>query len=115
MNEITVIERTGKNSVQLFFRYDIATPIQVNGVNVVPTPATGLPQIVQAVIDPGEVTALDNGDAAWESVAFTLDTALTPAEIATRARQIYADKKAQYLALYAKRYEYSGTRINEVA
>ncbi len=126
-NEITVVGQGKNTSFALFFRYPL-TAIQVGGVNVIPTPATqtpstenptpipgdALPWSVRQVIAAQEIIDLDAGDAAFEIVGFHPEVGLTNAQLIAKGREIYAVRKAEYLAAYSLQYELAGTRIDEV-
>lgn len=127
-NEITVVGRNPRTgNYSLFFRYDI-TAVTVGGAKPVPSPATplptdanptptqgdALPWAVRQVITAGEMDALDAGDAVYEVVGFHPADGLTNPQLIARAQEIYAQRKADYLADYADRYDNAGVRVNEV-
>lgn len=109
-NEITVIEQAGAD-LALVFLYPIATPLQVGGANVVPTPSVGLPALAAVVFQSAEKAALDAGTAAFEVVSLTPDPALSPAQLLARAKVIYAAALAAFTSAYQLRYRWSGQRF----
>lgn len=129
-NEITVIGQGRKSQFALFFRYDILAPIQVGVIpeNVVPTPATpkpsslnpspapggSLPEMVLRVIGVQEIIDLDNGDAAFEIASFKPVESMSIPDMVAKAREIYAVRKAEFLARYVQEYSNAGARIDEV-
>ena len=121
-NEITALEGS-RDNYTLFFLVPIATPIQVGGSNVIPTPADAgvddlLPPVAAAVITQAERDALNAGTSMWVTRSFRIvDEAglrLTNLQLQTRARELYAVAKVEELAAYNDRYEFSGIRIDEV-
>ena len=94
-NEITVLESDGSFRFSLFLIFPIASPKQVSGANVVPTPATNpdatsaLPTIAGQVLSTAEKAALDGGTAAYRVIQFRKDTSLTNAQLLALARQKY--------------------------
>ena len=123
-NEITAIEGSGRNYTLLFIA-SIPSPIQVGGSNVVPTPAnengnpanpSTLGPIAEAIVTQPEKDALNAGTAIYGTQNLNVyadGVKLTNQQLAARARAIYAAWKAQALADYAARYEFSGIRIDE--
>jgi hypothetical protein len=114
-NEITLLEcrvTDGVEACLVLSLYAIATPIQVGGSNVVPTPSSGLSASAAAILSAGEKTALDEGTAAFEVGRFQNSEGLTGAPLLTELRRIYASRKAAYLAKYAARYARLGDRYD---
>ncbi len=118
-NEITILEGDGSFRFNLFFTFPIASPKQVGGFNVVPTPATdpvtgdnALPTIADAVLTVAEKTALDNGTAAYKVVQFRKNASLSSGQLLTLARQMYADELTDFNRWYAQTYLHAGTRVS---
>ncbi len=121
-NEITVLEQGANRSAQLFFIYPIASPAQVGGSNMVPTPATGqdnlgnsvsvLPDIAERVLTPPEKASLDAGTSVWEIVTFRPAVGLTGAQLITEARRVYAANKSAFDTRYLRRFGRAGQRFN---
>lgn len=113
--EITVIGQGPLNQFSLFFLYPIPSPIQVANANVIPTPADGgaaLPEMVRRVITNPEIAALDAGEAAFEIAEFKPEDGMTNAALINKAKEIYGNRKALYLARYTQHYNKAGYRIN---
>ncbi len=119
--EITALEGSGE-SYTLFFLIPIVSPLQVGGSNVIPTPANAgtddlLPPVAAAVITASERSALNAGSLMWITQSFRIvdeGTRLNSIQLRARARELYAVAKTVELAAYSIRYEFSGTRIDEV-
>lgn len=113
-NEITVVgesKRDQSRLVRLLFLYPIESPHQVGAQNVVPTPSSGLPSVGGSTfVSQAEADALDAGAMAFEVVTYAVrpsderDGKLTNAQHLARAREIYAAKKAEWLAGYDNTY-----------
>jgi len=119
-NEITVLSQSSEvvgtnpddtdrvvTRIGLLFLYPVASPIQVGGTNVVPTPSNGLPEIGGRVLDQSEKDALDAGTWAFEVVSYTVrpeDQSMTNAQHLARAQEIYASRLATWLAAYDERW-----------
>ena len=113
-NEITVLEGSGGLKRNLLFLYAI-TPAEVNGVTQVPTPSNGLSDIAANILLAGEKAALDNGSAAFEVVQIEVVDGKTNAELKAEAQAFYTNKKLDYLARHARKYDaFTGVRFNEV-
>lgn len=112
-NEITALEGTGDNDYRILLLYPIATPKQVMGSNVIPTPSANLPSLGQQILTASEKAALDEGTLAFEVISFHKQPGMTNTQLAARAREIYAAKLTAFQSDYTKRYEFSGVRINQ--
>ena len=110
-NEITALEQHGIN-LSLLFLYPIASPKQVGGVNVVPTPSSDMPSLASLAITQPEKDSLDAGDAAWETHDLRIVVGATAGQLLAAAQSLYAEKKAAFLAAYAARLVWAGTRVN---
>lgn len=126
-NEITIVserQRDQSRQVRLLFFYDIETPEQVGGSNVVPYPASSLTGIVETAATQAEESAgvtwaskLDAGTAGYEYVTYAVrpgDESLTnTAYHVARVRAIYASKLAAFLEDYVEKWGGRvGTQIN---
>ena len=113
-NEITALECSGEDqkSISVVFRYDIPTPKQVGGSNVVLTPSAGLPDLAARVFTQAEKDALDAGTAAFEVKDFFDKTGLTGPQLVTRVKAAYATANAAFQAAYTARYRFAGTRVD---
>ena len=117
-NEITTLEGDGSFRFSLFLIFPIASPKQVKGANVVPTPATdidganALPSIADAVLTAAEKAALNDGTAAYRVIQFRKDASLTNAQLTALARQRYAEELAEFNRWYAQTYLHAGTRLS---
>lgn len=116
-NEITIMEGVSFR-FSLFLIFPIATPVQVGGANVVPTPATdpdgnsALPPIANSVLTIAEKTALDGGTAAYRVIQFRKDASLTNAQLLTLVRQKYAEELAKFNQQYTQTYRHAGLRVS---
>lgn len=128
-NEISALEgvrtiRPDGSEVEtftLFFLRTIDAPVQVGGINVIPTPADGpagedlLPALARRILDQvSEIDALNAGTMEWGTIAFVQPPGMSNAELAAEARRMYAAWKGDREADYPIRYRWAGTRINEV-
>lgn len=116
-NEIRILEGDGDNNYQVLFLFPIGTPRQVNGVNVVPTPATtlsGMAATVAALPTMDVTAALNAGTMAYEIVSFRKDSAATNAQLIARLQAIYASKVVEAGRVYTLRYQHAGTVLNSV-
>jgi hypothetical protein len=114
-NEITSGPGDGKGNYPLLFIYPILTPKVWNGsaVQVVPTPAAGLPDWAQTIVTADEKADLDAGDALFYVYSSFRPTGLTAGQMIAQARLIYAQFKIRLAAWYLDVYKYPGNRINE--
>lgn len=125
-NEITALtgrDGAGLGVFTLFFQRDIATPAEVAGANVVPTPATGpasedlLPTHVRVIINDnvaraGEIAAYDAGTKEWGTVDFVQDGALSNPELIAAAQAKYAAWAAERALQYDLRYRFVGAEVD---
>jgi hypothetical protein len=110
-NEILVLEGRGNRAYEVCFLYPIGAPVQVNGANVVPTPAPTEGLIAQALA-PAEVSALAAGTLAYEVIEFRKDEGLTNQQLLARVREMYGIGLTRFTAAYAERYAHAGARFN---
>lgn len=115
-NEIVIVY--GGQTVRAIFLYLIPAGDRVSytdgaGVTrtVVPTPAP-IDGELAALLTNAEKTALDAGQAAYESVSFQIDPALSAQDNLAAVRALYADRKAEWLAAYADRYDRYAQRFD---
>lgn len=110
-NEIVVLDKVG-DGYQLLFLYVIATPKQIAGANIAPTPSSQLPFIGAAVLNPPEKVALDAGTSAFEIITFIARN-MSDADVQARARELYTKAKGAFLIRYREQFHaLVGTRIN---
>lgn len=114
-NEIGVVRVNDDNTLTLVFLYPIATPIQVGGQNVVPTPATSggvsqLDPVVDRMLTTLEKTALDTGTLAYEMFQYNYDPGATPAQSLAKAQALYARRLTEFNTRYQMRY---GGRVGQ--
>ncbi len=116
--EITILEGDGSFRFNLFLTFPIASPKQVGGANVVPTPATNadatsaLPLIADQILDAAEKAALDGGTAAYRVIQFRKDASLTNPQLLALVRQKYAKELADFNMWYSQTYRHAGQRFN---
>jgi hypothetical protein len=117
-NEITILEGNGSFRFGLFLIFPIASPQQVGGANVVPTPATNddgtsaLPPMADTVLAAAEKAALDAGTAAYRVIQFRKDPTLTGAQLLALVRQKYAEEEADFSRWYSQTYLHAGQRLD---
>ena len=109
--EIKALEGSADGLYNVAFLYPIAAPVQVDGSNVVPTPAPTEGPLA-AILSVGEAGALNGGTAAYEVVQYGPAPEKTGAQMAAELRALYAERKAAFDAGYARRYKYIGTEID---
>ena len=115
-NEILALEKRGARQHVLFL-FPVAAPIQIGGVNVVPTPATRdavsvLPPIAETIFTAQEKTDLDNGDLVFESISFRPVDGMTGPQVLAKVQALYATRLARFNATYADRYGFAGNRYD---
>lgn len=115
-DEIVILERRKgspgyRDTVSFLFLFPITTPIQVNGSNIVTTPAPDITSLEGMVLTAGERTALNNGTMAYETSDFVRDAGMSAVEAANALKSIYASRYATFLNDYAARYQFTGTRV----
>lgn len=118
-NEIVVLERRRgghgeKDILKFLFLFPIVTPIQVNGANVVPTPAPDPASLEGLVMTAGERGGLDAGTMAYVVDDFAMAAGMSGAQVEARLQQIYTSRLADYQARYVERYQFLGNRFNAV-
>lgn len=100
---------------ELVFLFPITTPIEdKDSNNVVPTPSSGLPATVSAVLTT-EIAALDAGTMMFERSKFDADVGATQAQILAKVQEMYTGRLPDALLKYAVKYEYAarvGQRFN---
>jgi hypothetical protein len=113
-NEITVLEGNGAEVYSMLFLYPIAAPKAINGtgVNVVPTPSSGLPYVATVKLSQAEKDALDAGTSAFEVTTFSRIAGMTTPQLIGLAQALYAARLAEFTARYTERYRYVGVRLN---
>ena len=97
--------------VNLLFLFPIATPKQVNGTNVVPTPTATLSAVAALALTSTEKTQIDAGTMAWRTLSVKKETALTAGEMLTLIRGIYAKQLTEFTNWYTEKYRYVGQRF----
>ena len=128
--EMLVLNGTKDGTAEVFsvmFRFVIATPIVVNGTNVVPTPTTQLgddqvtliPTLPKEALDHDLIPqatkdAFDAGTQAWEVVSITRNEGDTIQEVLDRLQATYASRKSDFDTTYQLRWNRTGTTIDEV-
>lgn len=111
-NEITALQ--GNNgSYTLLFLFPIASPAQAGGANIVEKASASLPAHAQAILSQAEKDAIDDGTLAWEAIDFQTSPGMTNPQLAARAREMYASRKAAFATEYASRNRWLGQRLNE--
>lgn len=112
-NEIAVLDRDpNEGRARVLFLYLIASPKQVNGANVVPTPSANLPDLAKIVLLQAEKDALDAGTSAFGVHTFPVPTTTTNQEAATFLKTKWAIYDADFQTQYTARYSRTGTRIS---
>ncbi len=128
--EMLVLNGVKDGTAEVFsvmFRYIIATPIQVNGTNVIPTPTTQLgedqvtliPTLPKEALDHNLIPqatkdAFDAGTQAWEVVSINRNAGDTVQNVLDRLQATYASRKTDFEAEYQLRWNRTGTTIDEV-
>ncbi len=115
-NEILVLG--GRPTIRAVFLYLIpeeerGTYVDGEGVThaIVPTPVPEegeLPKLLTAT----EKTAINAGQAGWESVTFQIDPDLSPADNLAAVQALYGDCKARWLAAQQDRFSRYGQRFD---
>ena len=114
-NEICVVRATTRGTLTLAFLYPITVPVQINGANVVPTPATNggvsvLDPILESMLTAQEKTDLDAGTLAYEMVTYRYDPGASNAQALAKAQALYANRLSQFQTWYTTTY---GGRVGQ--
>lgn len=120
-NEILVLERqtlgiSGADEQFTFiFFFPLEPVIQVNGFTVIPSPSTGLPSLVldAGILSPGELQALDAGDAAWvASIPFVKSKEQSNSEFLSTIQERYNSRVVDETQRLRDLYSFYGTRLD---
>ena len=111
-DEMLVLEGNRQGRYQVLMLFPVATPTRAGGSNVVPTPTAALPAEVAALLTPAERSGLDGGALAYRIVAMKKAAGITPAQLATELRRVYAQQLTDFNAEYATRYAHIATRVS---
>jgi hypothetical protein len=115
-NEIIIIEEI-RDRAQIVFLYPVASPIQVAGQNVVPSPTTNavgddaLGWTLGLALTAQEKLDLDAGDLVFERLSMRR-LGDNNAAFLVRIQARYATRSAAFTAFYATRYAQAGARFN---
>lgn len=112
MADIIIGYGNGEREFGVVFLYPIPTPKQINGANVVPTPATALPADIQALLISAEITGLNAGTIAYDLFTFSKEQSRSDADVVEDLKIKYDVMKARKTQWYVERYRYAGTRLN---
>ena len=113
--EIVIDKGDPNGKYDVVFYYEIPSPKTIQGSKVVPTPAETMPACALAEMtgqNPGNITKLDAGDAAFEVTNVKKADGLTNPELIAKLKSDYDTLKTKYLENYDKIYAHVGTTID---
>ena len=115
-NEILILG--GRPTILAVFLYAIpsaqrGTYVDGGGVTraIVPTPVPEEGEVA-ALLTSAEKTAINAGQAGWESVTFQIDSNLSPADNLTAVQALYATRKAEWLTAQQDRFHRYAQRFD---
>ena len=111
-DEITILESDGSFRFRLCLIFPIASPAQVGGANVIPTPSVDLPTIANQLLSTVEKSTLDAGTTAFKVVQLRKDASLTNPQFEALAAQKYTEELTDFNRWYAQTYLHAGQRFN---
>jgi len=106
----------GLESYNLMFFYPIDPLIAVNGVTVVPTPSTALPEEVvnYNLLTAGEKAVLDSGAYMYQVVNYTRPLDVSKAQMLEKIKAIWVNHSVKIPADIREYYSLTGTRLDVV-
>jgi len=114
-DEIIVLSNGSSNRYRVVFYYAIPSGVRLTvgdtGVNVVPTPSSGLDPIAAAVMDAAKITALDAGEALFVNETMNF-TGMNGAQMIAAAKARRTAMTSGLLDKYASKYKHVGLEID---
>ena len=112
-DEIIALEGKPKsNSYSLLMLFPIATPKQVNGANVVPTPQSELTTLEASLLTAGQKSALDAGTGVFQRTTIQVLENDTGPTLITKAQSKYTALAIQVSDEYDRRYKFTGSKVD---
>lgn len=117
-DEITKLIGDGGLNVELLFIYRGLEPVTYNDqtglVSIIPTPSADLPAIALNILTTAEKSALDIGADAFEVTNMRVHDGMLDAELLAAAREIYAQRKSDFIERLNRKYTRTGQRFNAI-
>ena len=111
-DEILLLEGDRRERYRLLMLFPVASPARAGTTFAPPARAADLPAEVAALLTAAERSGLDSGTLAYRIVAIKKAAGLSPAQLATELRRVYAQQRADFNAEYATRYAHIGVRVS---